>query len=100
MIVKKLTEANLPRFALGQVVGTPGAIETLKRFNIDALTLLKRHVTGDWGDLDDDDKAENDLAVGRDLRIFSAYNLSESVKVWVITEADRSVTTILLPEEY
>jgi len=57
-------------------------------------------VTGDWGDLEDEDKKENELFVKEGLRILSAYNLETGVKVWVITEWDRSVTTILLPEEY
>ena len=66
----------------------------------DPLDLIRRHVTGDWSELDEHDQAENRFSVGRDLRILSAYTLSTGVKVWIITEADRSATTILLPSEY
>jgi hypothetical protein len=62
--------------------------------------LLARHVTGDWGDLDDEDKKENELSVKEGFRILSAYHLETGAKVWVITEWDRSVTTLLLPDEY
>ena len=61
--------------------------------------MLRRHQSGDWGDLDEEDRRENDYAVSRSLRIFSAYGKSPS-RLWVITEADRSVTTILQPDEY
>ena len=64
------------------------------------IELLLRHVTGDWGDLDDEDKIENELSVKEGFRILSAYKLETGAKVWVITEWDRSVTTILLPTEY
>ena len=62
--------------------------------------LLARHVTGDWGDLCDEDRAENEISVEQGLRILSAYELHTGVKVWVITEWDRSATTFLLPGEY
>ena len=88
-----------PCFSLGQVVATPGAIEALAEVNCLPLTLLNRHQIGDWGDLDDEDKAANNEALGNWTRLFSAY-LIHDVKFWVITDADRSVTTILLPEEY
>ena len=64
------------------------------------IELLVRHVTGDWGELPDEDREENERSVDQGLRVFSAYRLQTGVKVWVITEWDRSVTTILLPEEY
>jgi hypothetical protein len=89
-----------PLFRLGQVVATPGALESLKAANQDPLELLARHVVGDWGDLCEEDRQENDLSVERGFRILSAYTLTTGVKVWVITEADRSATTILLPDEY
>jgi hypothetical protein len=92
--------SNLPLFTLGQVVATPGALDALQTAKVDPRQLLKRHVAGDWGDLSDEDKKENDFSIGRELRIFSAYNLSDQTKVWVITEADRSATTLLLPSEY
>jgi hypothetical protein len=61
--------------------------------------LLARHVSGDWGELPEEDRAENEFSVANNLRILSAYTLANGVKVWVITEADRSATTFLLPEE-
>ena len=89
-----------PLFDLGQVVGTPGALGALEDAEQHPVELLARHVTGDWGELPDEDKEENELSVNAGLRIFSAYKLPTGVKVWVITEWDRSVTTVLLPEEY
>jgi hypothetical protein len=80
-------------------VATPGALELMKMSNIDGLALLQRHVTGDWGNLDDADKQENEISVKKGFRILSAYGTGDC-KLWVITEADRSVTTILLPQEY
>jgi hypothetical protein len=89
-----------PLFRLGQLVGTPGAIKALQDAEQDPLELLYRHVSGDWGVLDDEDKKENEFSVEHGFRILSAYELETGVKVWVITEADRSATTILLPGEY
>ena len=62
--------------------------------------ILARHVVGDWGDLEDEDKQENELSVEQGFRILSAYNLDDNTKIWIITERDRSATTILLPSEY
>jgi hypothetical protein len=59
-----------------------------------------RHATGDWGEMCDDDKQSNEAAIGHGTRLLSAYRLCDQTKVWIITEADRSATTILLPEEY
>jgi hypothetical protein len=64
------------------------------------LELLRRHQSGDWGELCEADKRENELSVEHGFRILSAYRTARDVRLWVITEADRSVTTILLPEEY
>lgn len=89
-----------PRFKLGQVVGTPGALQALEETGQNPLEILLRHATGDWGELCDEDKAENELSVEHGFRILSAYTFDSGTKVWVITEWDRSVTTILLPEEY
>jgi len=88
-----------PCFSLGQVVATPGAIDALAEVNCMPITLLTRHQCGEWGDLCDEDKAANNEALGNWDRLFSAY-IIQNVKFWVITEADRSVTTILLPSEY
>ena len=95
-------EQNKPKplFDLGHIVGTPGAIEALQNARQSPTELLDRHVGGDWGDLEDDDKKENELSVVEGFRIFSAYKLNTGVKVWVITESDRSATTFLLPDEY
>jgi hypothetical protein len=88
-------------FPLGQIVSTPGALEALKQEGSTGLEFLNRHVTGDWGDLCDDDKRENELSVKEGFRILSAYKLPQTgAKLWIITEADRSVTTFLLPDEY
>jgi len=88
-------------FSLGQIVSTPGALEALKAEGTNGLELLRRHVSGDWGDLCEDDRRENALSVKEGFRILSAYRLSRTgAKLWIITEADRSVTTFLLPEEY
>jgi hypothetical protein len=88
-----------PLFALGAIVATPGALELMEQGNIDAFQLLHRHVTGDWGDLDAEDKQENDLSVQKGYRILSAYGRGGK-RLWIITESDRSVTTILRPDEY
>ena len=92
--------ASRPLFGLGQVVGTPGALRALAEARQPPIELLVRHVTGDWGELPDQDREENERSVDQGLRVFSAYRLQTGVKVWVITEWDRSATTMLLPEEY
>jgi hypothetical protein len=89
-----------PRFPLGRTVATPGALEALARAGETPLPYLVRHATGDWGYLDQNDKVENESAVKDGHRILSAYRLADHTRIWIITEADRSVTTILLPEEY
>jgi hypothetical protein len=90
----------MAKFLLGQLVATPGALKVLSQTNQEATEFLSRHQHGDWGDLTEDDKTENEFSVLNNLRILSAYTLATGVKIWIITEADRSVTTILLPEEY
>ena len=86
-------------FPLGRVVATPGALKVLDEVGEDPLSLLSRHCSGDWGDVDKHDQKENELSMKNGWRVLSSYPVGEK-KVWVITEADRSVTTILLPEEY
>ncbi len=88
------------RFKLGQTVATPGAMEALREAGQSAGTFLARHQSGDWGEVSSDDAAENELSVEKGFRIISAYTLNSGVKIWVITEADRSATTVLLPSEY
>lgn len=92
-----------PLFPIGRPVMTQGVNELLgdeAQGRAIALDLLLRHQTGDWGDMDASDKAANDRALKTGERIFSAYHLKDGTRVWVITEWDRSYTTILLPEEY
>jgi hypothetical protein len=88
-----------PKFELGQIVYTPGARDLLFLNGISPLSLLKRHVDGDWGELSEEDKQENELSVKEGFRILSSYPVGTE-KVWIITEADRSATTLLLPSEY
>jgi hypothetical protein len=89
------------KFDLGRLVYTPAAMETCLAADDDFFRYLARHQIGDWGDLDPEDKKENDFSVAHGYRILSAYTLKDGQsKIWIITEADRSVTTILLPEDY
>ena len=88
------------RFQLGRILATPGALRAMQEAEESPLRLLKRHAHGDFGNLHDDDVRANELAIRRDMRVLSAYVLTTDERVWVITEADRSATTILLPEEY
>lgn len=100
-----------PLFSLGQVLTTPGAIEALaeaygNRWRIEARELLTRHQAGDWGDIAKGDEGANERSLEDGTRLLSVYRLrslgpgQEGTRVWIITEADRSATTILLPEEY
>ena len=84
---------------LGRVVATPGALEVLQETGEDPLYYLARHRSGDWGELDLHDRQENELSLQHGWRILSSYPLGEKC-IWIITEANRSYTTILLPEEY
>lgn len=88
-----------PLFGLGRTMATPGALVVMQGLGITPDTLLSRHQRGDWGELSEEDSAANDEAVVIDGRVFSSYRFG-TVIFWVITEADRSLTTILLPEEY
>jgi hypothetical protein len=88
------------RFKLGQTVATPGALAAIEASGESVSTYLSRHVSGDWGVVDADDARENEYAIIVKLRIMSVYVLNSGVKIWVITEADRSSTCVLLPEEY
>jgi len=89
------------RVELGRIVATPAALEALERARLGPEQLLTRHVHGDWGDLDKDDRNANDRALLEGTRLLSAYALPVTgQRVWVITEWDRSLTTVLLPEDY
>ena len=100
-----LSQTQRPLFRPGRVYMTVGAQEALARFGDGqpppkALELLARHLSGDWGDLDAGDQALNRAALRDGGRIFSAYQLANDLRIWIITEGDRSATTLLLPEEY
>lgn len=85
-------------FRLGRIVATPNALQSVP--NEDILTAIRRHQAGDWGSLESEDRNSNDRALASGGRIFSVYNSSNGTRFWIITEADRSVTTVLLPEDY
>lgn len=89
-----------PRYLLGQVLATPGALEALESNEQQVMELLQRHVALDPGELDQEDQQTNFDAVENGGRIFSSYLLKDGTKIWIITEADRSATTLLLPDEY
>jgi hypothetical protein len=87
-------------FQLGRILATPGAIAAMEEAGQDGGQLLRRHQSGDYGEICQEDWQENELSVAEGFRIMSVYTLANEVKVWVITEAERAATTILLPEEY
>ena len=96
---------NKPKFSMGQIVATPGALESLAAAGQTPGEFLSRHVSGDWGEVCNDDKALNDDAILDGSRLLSAYRTGKNIRMWIITEAvddagDRCATTILLPEEY
>ena len=86
------------KFPLGRLVATPNALEHIP--NPDIMAALQRHLTGDWGDVDQHDREENELSLKEGFRLLSVYRSAKGVKFWIITEADRSATTVLLPEDY
>jgi hypothetical protein len=85
--------------SLGRVVATPGALKLLSEASEDLFGCLARHATGDWGELCAFDRRQNEIALREGYRVLSSYPVAKQ-RVWIITEADRSVTTNLLPEEY
>lgn len=87
-------------FSLGRTVAAPHALQALAQQGITPLSLLKRRVSGDWGDVPPDDAQANNVALKSGSRLFSSYHIDPDVRIWIITEADRSVTTLLLPSEY
>jgi hypothetical protein len=99
------SETSRPRFQLGQIVATPGALEALKAAGQGPGEFLGRHLRGDWGDLHPDDRRLNDLALIDGSRILSSYETRAGVKLWIITDAvdddgRRASTCLLLPDEY
>ena len=92
---------SAPLFPLGRVVATPGALSVLAEASVGPLALLRRHASGDWGEVPREDARENERSLKHGWRLLSSYPLGEDgSRVWVITEADRSSTCLLLPEEY
>jgi len=92
--------SSSPLFPLGRTVATPGALKALQEAQQMPQTFLERHVRGDWGDLGQEDVQANEDALKTGARLLSAYSTRLAEKLWVITEADRSATTLLLPSEY
>ena len=86
------------KFPLGRLVATPNALENIP--NPEILSALQRHLTGDWGDVDEHDRKENEFSLKEGFRLLSVYRSARGVKFWIITEADRSRTTVLLPQDY
>jgi hypothetical protein len=91
-------KSETPKFLAGNLMITQNAKSTLPHAEI--LTALKRHILGDWGDLEAEDKTANEAALMQGGRLFSAYRTSAEIRFWIITEADRSYTTVLLPKDY
>jgi len=85
-------------FRLGKLVATPNALQRLSQEDI--LVAIQRHQAGDWGDLDEHDRQENEISLQRGFRLLSVYHGKNGTKFYLITEADQSVTTVLLPEDY
>ena len=101
MALAVLNRVSQQRFSPGKVVVTAGIDELVRQGRLNPAPYLRRHLHGDWGDLSDDDRRLNDAALksGED-RLFSSYQVTRDLKLWIITEWDRSVTTLLLPSEY
>ncbi len=98
-------ESDMPetlkkRFALGKLVATPGALAALEACGQGCAEFLGRHVSGDWGELCEEDRQANEEALEQGCRLLSAYRLEDGAKLWIITEADRSSSCVLLPSEY
>lgn len=89
-----------PRFKLGRILATPGALEIIADARVSIVDLLIRHMSGDWGDLPEIDREQNEIAIETEQRILSCYALPGGRTVWVNTERDRSATTFLLPSDY
>lgn len=89
-----------PPFRLGRLLATPGALDALAQHHVAPLTLLARHAAGDFGDIDAEDRRTNLAALHNGGRIVSAYRIAPDTVIWIISEADRASTTLLLPAEY
>ena len=91
---------NTPKFPVGQTVATPGALDAIEEAGQTPDIFIRRHQGGDWGDVCQDDAEANELALKDGSRLFSVYHTAKKIKLYVITEWDRSATTICLPEDY
>ncbi|SFJ51586.1 hypothetical protein [Planctomicrobium piriforme] len=97
-LIALITSGSGTRFSSGRIVSTPAALAALTTGEIQAA--LNGHLSGDWGDCSPNDAAGNDAALSDGGQLFSVYHTAAGTKFWIITEADRSVTTVLLPEDY
>ncbi len=88
----------LAKFRLGKIVSTPNALDHLTQADI--LLAIQRHQAGDWGDVSENDRQENELSLKQRGRLWSVYHSANGIKFWLITEANRSHTTVLMPEDY
>lgn len=95
-----LLDLSTMLFPTGQIVATPGALRLLEQYQVSPISLLTRHAQGDWGSVGTEDAASNTHAINQGNRILSCYFVHGDDRVWIITEWDRSSTTILLPSEY
>ena len=95
-----MIEIASPKFRLGKLVATPGALDALTESGQSPMHFVTRHLQGDWGDCCPEDRQANEDALLNGDRLFSVYKTAKGVKIWVITESDRSSTCILLPSEY
>jgi hypothetical protein len=98
MLSQAISESAI--FSLGRTVATPHALQALAQQGITPLSLLKRHASGNWGDVPPDDAQANHVALKSGSRLFSSYHLGPDDRIWIITEADRSVRRLLSPSEY
>ena len=95
-----MIEIAKPKFLVGKLVATPGALEALTDAKQSPMDFVSRHVRGDWGECCEQDRQANEDAIRNGERLLSVYRTTKGVKIWVITEADRGSTSVLLPEEY
>ena len=95
-----MIEIAKPKFSLGKLVATPGALEALTEAGQSPMEFVSRHLKGDWGECCEEDRQANEDALQNGERLFSVYRTAKGIKIWVITEADRSSTSVLLPGEY
>ena len=100
MSMQKRSLLDKPLFPLGRTVATPGALRSLEEANESPSYYLSRHHRGDWGAVCEEDRRENEFSLLNNGRLMSIYETAKGDKLWLISESDRSATTILLPEEY